>query len=318
MGCYNVTCGISQFPIIRDDETVNFVIVSEWTKISPRPSYINESWLLVPIPFYGKYNDFGWQKDHPDQQKKYDAISKFLKDELVCVDKIRAKQDKIDNPFKNSKSLNESIHGNVWHLNNPWYKQDIADANRTRTISNFMVSRVVFEALTASVVGTYPEDRIYTRAEIVEALEKFLPILFKNKERRSELCKKLDRSEDEEKELSDLFVADMHPEKLMKEFVKDYGWNSPIGEMLRYVTRDMGNEGRDLIHIKELLENGDVSAEDAVNVFLMKRAMDVLRKSIYPMTGNGSQTGFEPEHEKLIVAMQKLIELDKIRYGDEE
>lgn len=110
----------------------------------------------------------------------------------------------------------------------------------------------------------------------------------------------------------------MHPEKLMREFVKDYGWNSPIGEMLRYVTRDMGSEGRDLIHIRELLENGDVSAEDAVNVFLMKRAMDTLRKGIYPMVGNGSQTGFEPEHEKLIAAMQTMIELNKIKYGDEE
>ena len=328
MGCYNITCGVSQFPIIYGDETVNFIIVSSWYKSKPTPSYMNESWSLIPIPFYGEYDDYGWQDDNDDQQAKYDFLSKHFKDELACVRPDRAKDYNITDPFADSESLRQSINMDAWHLDNPWCDQDISDKNPTRTISHFIISKTVFDALTESVTIAHSVKGVYQKAEFIDALEKFLPILFVNADRLDELRKISQERKiltiEETEEMRQLVVKEFsssHAESILQKYIDEqlggYDYYNPIIDMLRCVVGDNSPEWRDIIPIKILLRDKVITSEDAVNVYLIRRAMDILRKSIYPMSGYGSQTGFEPEHGLLISAMQKIIELDKQRYGDE-
>jgi hypothetical protein len=330
MGCYNNTCGISQFPIIAGDKTVNFIIVSTSWKTDPRPSYMNTAWNVIPIPFYGEYDDYGWQKDDKKQQLKYKFLSNFYKGQLVCMDADRASRDKIEDPFKDNKSLGSSIHGNVWHINNPWHEQDIANESPTRTISNFMVSRTVLDTLTESVVETYPTEKVYTKADFIETLDEFFKLSANNpNERRfqelSEKKKVRELDETENKEFYELIVEKLHGLKkhnLVQEFLtKKYGERSyfnTMGGLLRWVTERSGSEWRDEISMTELLEANVLSSEDIVNMFLMKSSMDTLRKSFHPMSGYGSQEGFGAAHSKLIVAMQKMIDYDNVRYAEYE
>lgn len=262
---------------------------------------------------------------------KYDFLSKHFKDELVCVDSDRAKDCGITDPFANSESLRQSINIDAWHLDNPWCDQDISDKNPTRTISHFIISKTVFDALTESVTIAHSVKGVYQKAEFIDALEKFLPILFVNAvvnaDRLDELRKISQERKiltvDETKEMCQLIseaFSSSYAESILRKYIDEqlggYDYYNPIIDMLRCVVGDNSPEWRDIIPIKILLRDKVITSEDAVNVYLIRRAMDILRKSIYPMSGYGSQTGFEPEHDLLISAMQKMIELDKQRYSE--
>lgn len=289
---------------------------------------MNTAWNVIPIPFYGEYDDYGWQKDDKKQQLKYKFLSDFYKGQLVCMDSDRATRDKIEDPFKDNKSLGSSIHGNVWHIDNPWHEQDIANGSPTRTISNFMVSRTVLDTLTDSVVETYPTEKVYTKADFIETLDEYFKLSAPTERRFQELSEKKKVSELDEteyKEFCELIVEKLHgltKHNVVQDFLtKRHGERSYYGAMgglLRWVTERTGSEWRDEISMIELLEANVLSSEDIVNMFLMKRAMDALRKSFHPMSGYGSQEGFGEEHKKLIIAMQKMMDYDKVRYAEYE
>lgn len=61
MGCWNGTCGLSQMSINHGDEVVGFILVPE-EKMTPDCGgycYADEMWQPIPVPFYGKYDDYG-------------------------------------------------------------------------------------------------------------------------------------------------------------------------------------------------------------------------------------------------------------------
>jgi len=121
MGSWNKTCAISQFPLVAGDKTVNFILVqsgSNWR--DNYPCYPHDmGWNLIPIPFYGEYNDYGWQEDDAGQQAKYDYLAEFYKKQLVEVEKEKERASicygKMNGPFDNCETLGEAIHGNVWY-----------------------------------------------------------------------------------------------------------------------------------------------------------------------------------------------------------
>jgi hypothetical protein len=193
-----------------------------------------------------------------------------------------------------------------------------------------MVSRTVLDTLTESVVETYPTEKVYTKADFIETLDEFFKLSANNpNERRfqelSEKKKVRELDETENKEFYELIVEKLHGLKkhnLVQEFLtKKYGERSyfnTMGGLLRWVTERSGSEWRDEISMTELLEANVLSSEDIVNMFLMKSSMDTLRKSFHPMSGYGSQEGFGAAHSKLIVAMQKMIDYDNVRYAEYE
>lgn len=322
MGCWNGTCGISQFPLIVGDETVNFIIMSTIYSTKSQACYSNHAWDLIPIPFYGTYNDYGWQDDHDGQQEKYDFLSNYFKDQLVCVNQESNRYRHVKNPFQDSKNLDDSIHGNIWHVCAPHSYNN----STTRTISNFMVSRVVFDELTSSITQTYPKKKIWTKLEIIEGVKDFCNNYV---DVEKELCEleELDdkRTLEQTKRMMELFIQSMSCSVInskIDNYIKsrygaDSSYQQPVANALNYISSQFGETSSE-IKIQKLISEKILSIEDAVNMFMMTRAVDILRKSYYPMSGAGSQCGFEPEHNILIKAMQKMIELDKIRYSDEE
>lgn len=66
MGCWNATCGFSNLSIHHGDKVVGFILKPK-NDLKPDMGggycYPNEMWDPIPVPFYGKYNDYGSMED---------------------------------------------------------------------------------------------------------------------------------------------------------------------------------------------------------------------------------------------------------------
>jgi hypothetical protein len=63
MGCWNETCGITNLPIVLNDDVVVIVIRENekypGTISSKKYGSVCDEWSPVGLPIFGKYNDYG-------------------------------------------------------------------------------------------------------------------------------------------------------------------------------------------------------------------------------------------------------------------
>jgi hypothetical protein len=324
MGCWNKTCAISQFPIAGGDATVNFILVEEsWTRRESRPCYSSDAgWKFIPIPFYGEYNTYGWQDDDAGQQHKYDFLAKYYKHDLIEVEseKERAKMCYPDckNPFKDNESLGDSIHGNVWNLRNPLGGRE--DTIESRTMGTFMVSRIVWDTLTANAFQTYPKKATYSRAALAECVQAYLDYQ-KEQNEEAEYVKTLDPATLTDDQQSILFRQRMlHWDGGASDYAeKTFGktsYDDPRRGVIRFTgERQMGSE-RTEIPLCDVVAAGVVTADDIAAMYLFVSAIYSLRKSFAPQVGEGSQSGIDHNHKLLVKAMNAMIKHDKTRWED--
>ena len=320
MGCWNKTCAISQFPLVAGDKTVNFVLVEATSKYrDSTPCYPSGmGWKLIPIPFYGEYNDYGWQEDDAGQQAKYDFLAKHYKNEIVEVDeeKERAKlcYDKMNGPFDNCESLGDSIHGNVWNISNPMGERYGGPASRR--MAAFMISRIVWDALTSKTLVDYPKRKWYTRVQIANAVEGFAKYM---KEQQAIAETEPDSTKAAIVKMNMRMLAmgkNMFAYEYIGHKLKGSSYSDPRAGAVSFCGESMGvDTAMELVALAPLME-GAITADDVAAVYLLNSAMYSLRKGYHPQTGEGSQSGIDHNHHLLLKAMKDMIKLDKIRYGD--
>lgn len=308
MGCWNKTCGVTQFPIFAGDQTVNFVLVESWTGSKSRCYSHDGGWFIVPMPIYGEYNDYGWQDDDDGQQPKYDFLAKYFAKELV---ENEAEKGRVatcyppmkKGPFENNEILGNSIHGDAWHIRNRYGKDD------TLALNCFMVSRKVWDALTSTITVDYPKKRTYTVQEIAEAITAYQEYLVK---RREQLFQDLTQGSTDQYALHmaartlELSLFSSYDDFIKEKYPKEDSYGSPIRcaiSMLSLSALDNGFE----IPIKDLLVENIITPLDAAAFCIFHNSMAILRKTYAPQTGEGSQSGFENEHLTLIKVMQDMI-----------
>lgn len=333
MGCWNKTCGISQFPLVSGDKTVNFILVEAMMKYrDSTPCYPSGmGWKLIPIPFYGEYNDYGWQEDDDGQQPKYDFLAQHYKDQIVEVEseKKRAKlcYGKMNGPFDNNETLGDSIHGNVWNLANSFGAK--YGGPESRRMASFMISRIVWDALTSRTMMEYPQRKWVSRKQLAESLDGYLKFV-NAKEAEMKKAQEAADKDDPKAQASAaiaemqmmLRMLDMGHDQLASEYIETKfggrGYGDPRAGVINFCnTRMSSNESMEMV-IGKPLKAGVITSEDVSAVYLLESAMYSLRKGYHPQTGEGSQNGIDHNHHLLLTAMRDMIRLDKIRYGDHE
>lgn len=320
MGCWNNTCAISQFPLVAGDKTVNFVLVeaaSEYLDSTPcYPSGMG--WKLIPIPFYGEYNGYGWQEDDDGQQAKYDFLAKHYKNEIVKVgeENERAKHcyGKMNGPFDNNETLGDSIQGNLWNISNPM--GDGYGGPASRRMASFMVSRIVWDALTSKTLVDYPKRKWYTRKQIANAVEGFANYM-KKQQAIAETDPDSTKATIVKMNMRLLAMGkNMFTREYLERKFKGSSYSDPRVGAVKFCGESMSYDtAMELGTLAPLME-GVITADDVAAVYLLNSAMYSLRKGYHPQTGKGSQSGIDHTHHLLLKAMKDMIKLDEICYGD--
>lgn len=306
MGCWNKTCGISQFPIFSGQKTVNFVLIesTRWdNRLDSQPCYQNAYWDALPLPIYGEYDDYGWQEDDSGQEYKYSMLSDFFKDRLKRLKPEGDFRD-VAHPFADSESLGQSIHGNVWAIApNPGYRSEQSSLH----IASMMVNRELFDSLTAGITVTYPKKRVYTKEELCETLVDFIRWRTEDHAKRT-------------KDINDPVLADLLGSRhfgtdYVPKTFGDHSYMDMRAAVVRYYA-EMG--GTDSFLKDEFFARvgSRLQPLDIVDSFMFTRLMAVLRKQLVPQSGEGSQSDIEPEHKLLIKGLRKLV-TDRNKLFDE-
>lgn len=293
MGSWNKTCGISQLPIRADDETVNIILVQNPNNYSV--NFPTESqdlgWRPIPIPFYGKYNDYGWQDDDDGQQHKYDFLVKYYKDYGPDLIQVESEKDrmrlygKMSNPFEGCKSLGDSIHGNLWNVDKKFGN------DKPCKLASFMILRTVWDALTSKMLITYPKEKWYTRKQISDAIQQYLKYVQEQKEQRVT----------EQGFGASGFICDQY---LKEKFSDTKRYYDPRCQALRFLCESYGDT--EISHIVPLLHGG-LSPTESASFYMLNNAMRILRKSFHPQIGEGSQLQIGYPHHLLLDVMQCII-----------
>lgn len=314
MGCWNKTCAISQFPLVAGDKTVNFVLVEDMSAYrTSTPCYPSDmGWKLIPIPFYGEYDDYGWQEDDDGQQPKYDFLAKHYKNEIVEVEteKERAKlcYPAMNGPFDSCESLGNSIHGNVWNLSNRWGDRP------SRRMASFMVSRVVWDALTTKTLVDYPKRKWYTRQQLADAVDGCVKYT-KGQQNSIETALPVETANPNRTKVIRAFMDGTCVDEYIKNNFNGNGYSDPRAGAVRFCGINIGlGASMDFAPQEPLLE-GVITPEDVAAVYLMNSAMYSLRKGYHPQVGEGSQEGIDHTHSMLLKAMQAMVKFDKKRYA---
>lgn len=321
MGCWNKTCAISQFPLVHGDKTVNFVVVQDgFNSQDNHPCYTTgHGWRLIPVPFYGSYNDYGWQDDDDGQQGKYDFLSEYFKDRIIKSD-ASTRSSGITNPFADCDSLGNAIHGNAWVLKNQLNLWDKYPA--TVKMGGFMISRIVWDALTAKTLVTYPKRKWYTREELAKAVDGYVAFAKEQKILADRAADNPDATTEEKLAAfrMDMSTGNFGPDMVAVEYITEkFGertYGDPISGIIRWASsRNLNDDGMELRPVEALL-SGAITSDDVAAMCLLISAMNSLRKTFQPMSHEGSQSGIDHNHKLLVKAMNDMIKLDKIRYGD--
>lgn len=90
MGCWNMTCAISNLPINRDDKVVAFVIEGESDKMPLGLGFTEPDLYFKPVtmPYFGIYNESGSLRDYKTNFEKMDIHLKERADKnYQCYDR---------------------------------------------------------------------------------------------------------------------------------------------------------------------------------------------------------------------------------------
>lgn len=309
MGCWNKTCGISQFPIFSGQKTVTFVII-ENERMSDRaetmPCYHNPYWDFVPIPIYGEYNDYGAQDDDAGQEYKYEILREFFGDKVVRIRDGSEYRKEIKNPFDDGESLGNSVHEQEFGIDTSGYGKK--NGQNYVNISTIMIDRTLFETLSESrTLGDYRYDKsrakTFTKNELCKTVENY-------QEYEAKLLSNAD-------ELTKFFGRIMWGDKFIKDNYDQNNWYNLNLALIRYFTAmSAGNS----FLAKDFFNSvgSKMKPLDVVDSFMFYLLMTDLRKQIIPQSHEGSQADIESIHQKYINALQTMVNNRNEEFEDDE
>ena len=330
MGCWNKTCGVSQFPLMSGDDVVTFILIQNSFHVENHPTYIgNNGWSSIPVPFFGQYNDYGWMEggNVADETVKLDYIKSQFGDKVIAnPDKAKRSElcyPNLKSPFDNIESIGDTIHGDVFHI-----KSSRGDGKTHYKMAGFMVSKIIWDKLTdrnldkivktikkfikfaeAKPAKVYTmEEKSATMTEYIDLKKKLTP---KNYTPTPEETARLA----ELKAITDEIIDDslnsyeMKLDKFIEKHVKaKYWWYDPGVCAIKsiFTNYNYSADSGMAFPIHQLLTAGVIDVECAARLYNFYSAMSSLRKQFSPQVGEGSQEGYSEVHDLLIAGMTEM------------
>lgn len=327
MGCWNKTCGLTQLPIHDGERVITFLLVKKEGGYQSY-CYNNWAWELIPLPIYGKYDDYGWMEADAGQEPKLKMLHHFTKDKLArrkphregiadgpedlgwnAVDDVSSLKDKgyvrydniNDDPFETFEALGEAMHGNLFGLKG-WHGE-------VCEISHMMIREDAFNSLKTAVTlgdGFYPGVELEHLNKVLEAHD-----LWKNAQ-EEELAQKLEdanaagdndlaqtlKSEQFILSYMDDRVSDEIVETILHPLRKEYNVEVKYDHACvdywflnyaRYPSHGSETGALASSFIKKFKKF--LKFETIFDAYALANIFSELRKSYSPMGGEGSQNG---------------------------
>jgi len=287
MGCWNKTCAISQLPIQYGSATVRFVIIRgkqiSGTRTDVMPSYSNYLWDIIPVPIYGRYNDYGGQEDNPGQEYKYDFLTRMYGRELTSDDP----NYKLVNPFVNDESLNDAIHEGKTLV-------------KGRHIASIMIHKHIADAIINLGEKQYQDKKFVYVEDLVNFLEAYKPFA---KAEGEKIEQRFGGTNLEDDWLFDhrVFIArfldspEGKPFRFMRQSAELLGW---------FISAE-GHFTWEKAIYKRAFSN--LTPHDIAVTSKIERAFQELRKPIVPQVGEGSQGCIDKMHQAVHNAAGDII-----------
>lgn len=301
MGCFNKACGLTQMPIGYNDETVTFVIIKKEKWGANRlVCYIDDLWTMIPIPIYGKYNDYGGQEDHAGQEQKYAALRECFPD-VADLEPDECK--KLTSPFENNEALNDSTHCGKFAIKHRF-------SATTEVVKTIMFSRPAYDKFVANQISydgeITPIDNLVKGLETFDELSK--PII------QAALDKFVTDNNIEKEVTFDTFLT-FHPISHIGYAVIDMledKWSNPVAGIIDFYSADSVTPKR-----RSLVSSGAVTHKELTEAYLLHLSMSALGKIIQPQMTTGQDRVY-PHHAILVEAMNDTLLRIKAEEEEEE
>lgn len=327
MGCWNKTCGLTNLPIYSGDEIVWFLLVATPT-LRARDSYASAQWEMIPVPVYGKYDDYGFMEPDDGQEWKLQLFQNHFANSLVKLnDETDDELDGATSPFVSFEVLNECLRNDSFGIK----ETSFTHAGQTKVtciFGDFMVHAATFAELTAKHEGAWLEE-VFTREQIEATLEKFHAF------RKAEIaeCEALLEANSNDMEtrvrLHGLRHARMRDESLdafvaTLDTTSKYSHHYCGAPVVRFWYDDCGSSRgyitRAFIQTLSYYDTKDnpLSIKEQVDAALLSEIMSGLRKQFSPGGHEGSQDGMWSLHDQFAVSYKNRIAEYNSKYDDEE
>jgi hypothetical protein len=265
MGCWNETCAITNLPIHCEEDMVVFFTL-----------YHNGEWKLIPVPFYGQYDDYGWFDPDSGQEPKLSVLNTMLSG----FEFVKVKSHKPASPFKDFKALENTIHeGNITFKD--W------ENKYTGKIGVIFCHKAAYEKIT-NHYQDYSE--VITVNEFAEHLTPYC----------NTVKDVVIPPEDQ------LLAAGIISKAIRSIDVETTNIN--------FLCARVFDVGYDYPNIADCVMNKLITVEETARVFFFKSNMYALRKVIQPnFAHRGSQTSIYKVHSDLVDVMKELIDRENNR-----
>lgn len=125
MGCYNVICAASGLPITWSDKVVVLIVTKNrhYKSLKPNDNMFEpfDLWEPLGMPFYAKYNDYGWVEE-VEENYLLDFTMSQIGNLLVPRDlgKNQCHDHETKKELLDLDSLGEWFHGDRLHIQNEY------------------------------------------------------------------------------------------------------------------------------------------------------------------------------------------------------
>lgn len=318
MGCWNKTCGITNLPIFYEDEMIMFVIIESPVKNVAAPCHATSFWNYIPLPIYGKYNDYGWIDENKGQEYKLKLLTDIFGKDIIRIDTKNEDgshnryPEVKDDPFESFNILGESIHGSIFALHDKVFQY-----NKECLISTFSVNKKTFDELSATFHNEWQPNNGVAKADLISAIQRYTQ--FK--------AAKFAAVDNNDTALQRMLIRLDNSGGLIDEFIEseetiEHPWLSPYYSILNFWfgRTSSGSEIGWLTSrfIREIQFNEvELSATEMVDSYMMFVIVDQLRKQFYPPGHEGSQSDISDIHTQFVKTFQNRIDDRKSMFDDE-
>ncbi len=301
MGCYNLTCGISNLPILSGDPVVGFVLAANSDKSNANSyCYINDSFSPISLPFYGLYDEYGSIENIDLGYKEHLFKSSFRLD-----------------PNEDVKEwIKESLsHGSATVKIPSWLSANRGYTNVSAGL--WLCHRDIFESfksLTYSRWGGHDEDYKQTNEEVIKQDAKYV---LEDYLANPELYQKVSSTGSIKFLSASGFesaigrIKNFEGEKYsINLFLHSLGFGSYASNS--FLTEDYFGVYREYL-VNCLIDGIDITPliDDVAGYYCLVQAMKDLRKGWSPQTGAGSQQQEYHAHIKLMQVMTSIIKKEE-------
>ena len=334
MGYWNKTCALTELPIFCGENTVTFLLIQK-LPVESHNCYSNGYWEFVPLPIYGKYNDYGWIDADDSQEWKLkllqdtygeSLVRKIPRNEYKDSDFCRY-PDLFDTPFDTFDNLGDSIHGSIFaiKLNGAYQHEGL--------LSAITINRKSFEEMTESISEEYGEA-CYTRDELTELLGEYMALVESEKQALHAIEMGSDKDDGEIRKLllelqlklelinnTDSYVTKLLRKRCCGSDIDT--WNHPLTWIVGFLSSSSSSSDRGYItgafvRNNDLMTNPNITTKELMDSYMLLYVFDSLRKQFVPTGHEGSQAGITEVNKRFAEVYQKRIDEYYEEYGEEE